>query len=226
MTLGIPGLPIGVTRSSGPPTANLAAWYRKGAGISSAAGAVSAWADQSNGAWGSLLQATGANKPQLQADGTIVTNGTTQCLATAIFASVAQPLTIYLRVKILTQPAADAYLFDGGTAGQQAVIFRTATPTQIEVFAGTSLASGVTVAGGSYASLAIVFNGAGSYARVNSTISATGNAGAGARTGLIIGANAAIGSLINAQYAEIAAYTGAPSTARDDFMQTYLNSVA
>lgn len=90
-----------------PPTTAMEAWFRKNVGITSAANAVSNWANQAaSGAARDYVQATGAAQPTLQGDGTILFDGTSDYLQTAAF-TLGQPYTRYIRFKQITWTSGD-----------------------------------------------------------------------------------------------------------------------
>lgn len=128
---------------------NLAAWFVGGVGITSAAGAISQWNDQS-GNGRHLVQATGASQPALQADGSILFDGVDDSLATGSL-SIALPITCYLLLQQVSWTGTE-WLFDAfGETNSQGVAQVTASPT-IKVTRGGvgSFATGVSLSTGTY----------------------------------------------------------------------------
>lgn len=103
-----------------------AAWFRKGIGLTSAAGKVSAWADQS-GNGRNLVQGTGAAQPSLNADGSVQTAAaSSQYMKTAAF-TLNQPTVIFL-LGAQIDWTLNNVLFDGNGAAGGALQQATSTP--------------------------------------------------------------------------------------------------
>jgi hypothetical protein len=210
------------TASSGPPSTDLAAWFAKSTGISSSGGAVSAWADQSGNAR-DLVQATGANQPALQGDGTILFNGTAHFLKTAAF-TLNQPCSIYLRFKQVTWTANDR-VFDGNASGSALMVQSGSSPA-LALFAGTgTVPSTSALAVDTWGSIAAVFNGASSVIQVSGQAAATANSGAGNPGGLTLGANGAGAQFGNIQVAGVVVYAAAHDATQRAAVFTYLDAL-
>lgn len=200
----------------------MAAWFRKGTGITSAASAVSGWADQS-GNGRDYAQATGANQPDVTASGTILFNGSSDTLKTADF-TLAQPYTRYFRLKQVTWTDTD-YIADGNTTNVGGIAQRGVTPA-IDLFAGGggAAASNTALAVGAWGSLCAVFNGASSVLQINDTTT-TGDPGASAAGGLTLGASGGGTSPSNIEVAEEIVYSVAHDATQRADVIAYLNSV-
>lgn len=205
---------------AGPPTANMAAWFRKGVGITEAASAVSAWADQS-GNGRNLVQATGANQPDVTASGTILFNGSADFLKTAGF-TFAQPCTICLRVKMVAWVLNDI-IFDGNTAASGAVYMHPTTPNVRQYAGADATANGALVAD-TWASMVAVFNGASSVLQIDST-TVTGNPGTGTMGGFTLGAGAGGTAFANIEVAEAILYGAASDASKRAEYKAYLDAV-
>ncbi len=188
-----------------------AAWFRYGLGITVVTG-VSQWNDQSGNAR-HLLQATGTAQPALQADNSILFDGTDDFLKCTGF-TLNQPETVYVLFNPVTYVNVD-YIHDGNTTDSLNCAFTAASP-QYAIFAGAFvLNNNLTI--GSYNVIASVYNGTSSVAQVNNTAPATGNAGAANAGGFLLGANANPGNFGNIQVKEaivFAAAHDAPTRAR------------
>jgi hypothetical protein len=219
--IGIPGGSMG--SGLAPTFTNMVAWYRKGVGITSAANAVSNWADQSGLGSRDLSQATAAAKPTLQGDGTILWNGTSNFLKTASFA-LANPCTIYLRMKQVTW-ASGNYVFDGNGVNSGVMAQVGVTP-QLELYNGTFVSPNTAVAVGSWTSVAAQFNGLSSLIDANGTISANGDTGIATLSGLTVGASGAgTGQFSNIQVAEIIVYNVAHTALQRSAVFSYTNTL-
>lgn len=201
---------------------NMVGWFRKGVGITSSAGAQSAWADQTGLGGRDYVQAVGANQPAVQADGTILFNGTSHFLKTPAFALV-QPYTRYLRIKQITWTLSDV-LCDGNTADSGDIWTPGVTPG-IALYAGSSAASNGALAVGAWGSVAAVFNGASSSLKVDQTAATTGNPGAASAGGLTLGAQASGAGPANIQVAEEIVYSVAHDAAAQAAVIAYLSTL-
>lgn len=184
---------------------SLAAWYRFGVGITSSNGLVSAWADQS-GNGRHLLQATETNQPALQADGSILFDGTDNYLKADAF-TLPQPTTVYLLVNPVSWAGNDV-LSDGNGAGLMAILQRTSSP-QVGLNAGAAMGN-IAPTLGIYSIIIAVFNGASSLIQRNDGSAVTGNAGLATPGGFTLATqgNAAAG-FSNIQVKEAIVYSAA-----------------
>jgi len=91
---------INVLGSLTPVTSGLVGRFMQNTGITDVANAVSAWADQS-GSGNNLVQATGANQPTKQGDGTISFDGTNDFMANTV-AGLDYKSNVMMRVRINT----------------------------------------------------------------------------------------------------------------------------
>ncbi len=188
-----------------PPSADLAAWFRKGVGITSSAGAVSVWADQSGNTGRNLAQATGAAQPALQGDGTILFNGTSHLLKTAAF-TLNQPETVYLRMKQVTWTNVD-WIFDGLGYDVGQLIQAGATPN-VELSANAGGLSSTDLAVDAWSSVVCVLNGAASLIQVDAaTVNAGATIGTGSMGGFALGARFDGTQFGNIQVAEVLIYS-------------------
>ncbi len=188
-----------------------AAWYRYGLGITVATG-VSQWSDQSGNSR-HATQGTGAAQPTLQADNSIVWDGTDDVLSTSAF-TLNQPATVYLLGQQVTWTGNDV-IFDG--AGGVSFMQQFNASPSIRLFAGSGVADNTNWTVGAYAAVASVFNGASSLIQVNNTAPTTGNAGAGNFGGFFLGANSVSSVFANVQLKEVILFAGAhdaPTRAR------------
>lgn len=196
-------------------------WARKGTGITSAANAVSNWADQS-GLGHNLPQATGASQPTLQSDGTILFNGSSHFLKAATFALI-QPFSLYLRAKpitwILNRGWTDGDAFNTGPQ----IFDTTATPT-IGLFSGAVGPTGNGAALNQWSSIAGIVNGAASVLNINGAES-TGNSGASNANGFTLGALGNGTGPANIQVAEVILYNVAHDAATRASIIAYLNTI-
>jgi hypothetical protein len=187
---------IGVSRAnnrdSGGPflenfvaSLNPVAWYRYGAGITVTGAGVSSWTDQS-GNGNHLLQGTDTNRPALQADNSILFDGTDNYLKAVAFTLV-QPETVYLLMKQVTWTAAD-YIFDGNTVNSGALRQVSTTP-RIDLFAGAqSSADNAGLAVDTWGVVTGVINGESSITMVNNTLTSNSGALSGDMSGFTLGA--------------------------------------
>lgn len=186
-----------------------AAWFRFNEGITVTGSGVSQWDDVSGNAR-HLLQGTDAARPALQADGSILFNGTSHFLKTAAF-TLNQPTTVVLVVKQVSWTINDRF-FDGNAA-LGGVLFMSATTPTIAIFAGSTAASNTNLAVGANGVVSAVFNGASSLIQVNANAATTGNAGANNMGGFTLGADGANLNFGNIQVYEAAIFPSAISAA-------------
>lgn len=201
---------------------NLAAWFRKGVGVTEATGLVSQWADQSGNSR-HLTQATDTNKPALQGDGSILFDGVDNSLVQSTF-SYAQPETIYILAKQITWTANDRW-FDSAVGGDRGIIQQFGTTPQIRIYAGAALGA-VSLTLDTYGIVCAVFNGASSVLQLNLTAPVTGNAGTDNMGSLRLGCPAtALANFGNIQVKEILMYSAAHDATTRAQVIRYLESV-
>jgi hypothetical protein len=197
---------IGVSRAnnrdSGPFLANFvaslnpAAWYRYGAGITSANGLVSAWADQS-GNNRPLLQATETNQPALQSEGSILFDGVDNQMEATFTHNL--PVTWYLLLKQITWTSTDV-ICDGSAAAVQA--FQLTASPLIRSAAGGGTPTGVSLALDTYGVLALGFNASETLIQLNNGAANASTASVNNPGGFSLGATRALGSASNIQVKE------------------------
>lgn len=194
-----------------------AAWFPFGVGITSAAGAVSQWDDQS-GNGRHLKQATATNQPTLEADGSITFDGVDNFLKCDAF-TLDQPETVYLLFKQITWTSTER-IFSGNALSSGDLVQLTSTP-QIGLFAGTAT-SLVSMTLDAYGVIAGVFNGASSSIQLNSGTPATGNCGAANMGGFTLGASGAPGGWANIQVKEVIIFAAAHDSTQRAAVIKYL----
>lgn len=215
---------VGKVRIGGillPSSTNRIAWFRKGIGITQVANAVSEWADQ-NGTSRHLLQATGANQPNVQGDGTVLFNGSSGYLKCAAF-TLNQPYTVYLRIKQVSW-VMSSRLFDGN-AVNSGLLQQHGTTPGLKAYAGADSAQNDDLAVGVWGSVCVVFNGASSVIQVGAGAAVTSNAGGSAAGGWTLGASAGGSLFSNIQVAEAILYAGADDAAQRATGIAYLNTL-
>lgn len=200
---------------------NLAAWFRYGLGITSAAGAVSQWDDASLNVR-HLKQATGAAQPALQADGSILFDGTSDFLKCDAFTLV-QPETVYFLGRQVTWTLND-YLYDGNTANTGAIIQYSASPN-ILLGAATSTAENTDLAVNTYGVVTAVLNGANSLVQVNNGTAATGDIGTRDLAGFTLGASGGGTAFGNIQVKEVIVFSAAHDATTRARVIAYLSRV-
>lgn len=200
---------------------NLAAWFAFTRGITSVAGLVSQWSDQS-GNGRHLKQATATNQPALQSDGSILFDGVDNFLKCDPF-TLNQPETVYIVFKAIVWTQTVRY-FDGNASGSGILSPDSATP-DMRIFAGSSAANNTNLAINAYGAVACVFNGASSVLQVNNTAPATGDVGVGNMGGFTVGANGANANFANIQVKEVVLYSAAHDANQRQTVINYLASV-
>lgn len=223
MGLGRLGLLAGGGRRIIDPSTlpNLAAWYRKGVGVTESGGLVSAWADQS-GNGRNLVQATGTNQPALQGDGSILFDGIDNSMLATFTRN--QPQTVYVLGKQVTWANTERW-FDGST-GDRGTLQQTTASPQIRIFAGTGMGN-ISLAVDTYGIIASVFNGANSVLQLNLGTPVTGDTGSGGdMTGFRLGSRGdGAGAFGNVQIKEILIYAAAHDATTRQKVIEYLASV-
>lgn len=200
---------------------NTVANYQLGVGLTGTTNA-SAWANQI-GAAGPLLQATGANQPAIQADGSLLLDGATDYMQAAF--TLAQPTTVYAVVNPISWTDID-YIFDGFTVATLGLQQATATPSvrQTGNLGAANANTNLTV--GAYHLFTGVWNGATSSSRVDSTAEvATGNPGTTAADGFTLGVQGSTGNFGNIQVKEIIIRKAADSAATQAEIRALLNAI-
>lgn len=183
-------------------------WPRWGKGIAIGTG-VSQWNDATPNA-NHLVQATGGAQPVLQADGSILFNGSSQYLKASAF-TLNMPETVYLAFKQVSWTLTGT-AFDGNTMNSMRLYQGNggSGSPELDIFAGT--AGPITMAAllGTYAAVAAVYNGTSSLLQVNQGPPATaaGNV-SGNGAGFTLGAHGGNLQFGNIQAREAIAFAGA-----------------
>lgn len=181
---------------------NLKLWCRQGVGITTDTG-VSQWDDQS-GNGNHLKQATGANQPALQGNGSILFDGLTHFLKADAFTLV-QPETIYLLGKQVTWTNTDR-IFDGNVINT-GLIIQTGTTPNLAAYAGSFSGQSSDLVLDTYGIIAVVFNGASSVFQIDDNTPITGDFGAANMGGFTLGANGSSLQFGNIQVKEVLIYS-------------------
>ena len=200
---------------------NPVAWFRQGQGITITGSGVSSWAD-ATGLGHHLLQGTDAARPALQADGSILFNGTSHFLKCSAF-TLNQPETVFILFKSVSWTNQD-HIYDGNTLNN-VLLYQNGSTPQLNIYAGSPTGSVTSLAVGAYGVTAAVINGASSSLQHNLNTPATGNAGAGNRSGFTLGA-AGDGSLpANIQVLEVIIFPTAHDATTRARVANYLRGV-
>ncbi len=195
-------------------------WCRQGVGITTDTG-VSQWDDQS-GNGNHLKQATGANQPALQGDGSILFDGIAHFLKADAFTFV-QPETIYVLGKQITWTSGDRW-FDGNTLNVGTMQQITATP-ELRIFAGNSVGN-ISLALDTYGVVSVVINSTSSLIQLNNNSPVTGDAGSVANMGgLTLGASGGSTDFGNIQVKEILAYSDLHDDATRQKVISFLQNI-
>ena len=184
--------------------------YAPGTGVVTGAG-VSSWPDWT-GKGHPLLQGTDAARPALQADGSILFNGTSHFLKTAAF-TLNQPTTVVLVVKQVSWTTGED-LIDGETLLSGAIQTVTSSPL-VRLRNGGVGGATVSPAVGVTGVLTAVWNGASSSLTLNRGTPTADNMATDAMGGLTLGAGGggAAGTFTNIQVYEAAIFPSALSAA-------------
>jgi hypothetical protein len=152
---------------------------------------VSQWNDQSGNAR-NVTQGTGSRQPLKVASAlnglpAIRFDGVDDFMSASF--TLAQPVTVFILYKSVTIGAASSHdvVFDGNTNAAM-TLFSQSTPTVLMYAGASGPTIGRRIADGVYARVTCTFNGAFSVLRVNGTIEAAGNVGAGTPGGVFLGA--------------------------------------
>lgn len=196
------------------------AWYMAGVGQTNVSGACSVWADQSGNSR-NLTQGTGANRPAIQSDGSLIFDGTDDYMESPAFA-LPQPFTIYLVLQQISYTDLDT-IYDSLATSFTALYQRAPSPN-INMFCVADGPSITTLSVGTTGVHTAVFNGASSLAQLNNGTAATGNPGATAMDGLTLGARNDLANFANVRVWEMIVRTGADSAAARKYFVDYLRA--
>jgi len=188
-------VPLGFIPSRLP---GLKLWCRFNQGITVTGSDVDQWDDVS-GNENHLKQATALDKPQKQADGSILFDGIRQFLKADAFTLV-QPETIYILFKQITWVNTDR-VFDGNIISGGTLQQTSATP-QLRIFSGSAVGN-VSLALDTYGIISSVFNSTNSVIQLDNNTPVTGDAGTNNMNGLTLGANGGNTGWSNIQVKEI-----------------------
>jgi hypothetical protein len=136
-----------------------------------------------------------------------------------------QPITVYMRVKLIAQSGAYQIMFDGNTADSQDFYVKPSSGT-LGQYAGTLADSDATALSiGTWASVAAAFNGASSLCQNEASVGSAANAGASNAGGITFGANGG-GSTqrANIQVAEAIVYSAAHDASTRAAVIAYLDT--
>lgn len=205
----------------------LAAWYRADLVVESG-GAVSQWTDRSGNGY-HLTQATGTLQPSLVTTGGpndqpfIRFDGVDDYLRNATGLG-AQPTHMFLVcVMSRSAPGTALTVTDGGATNTRR-IYNPTNATTINMFAGAVLSRAGAASGATWQVIEALFNGESSKLRTHGTAYATGDAGAGSDTGLVIGAIGGLTSWADCDVAESIVVAGALSDGDADATMSYLTA--
>lgn len=217
----MPAVVPGIYQGLLPAVLGSAAWYRAGIGQTDAgSGALSAWADQS-GNGRNLLQGTGANRPAIQADGSVLFDGIDDYMQTAAFVQ-GQPFTVYLVFSMNT--AGTGVIFDRltGSPATSALVYNNSA-TSLEMFCTASGPQSAIVTNTPLV-LTAAFNGASSLLQSNSGTAGTGDPGPTGLDGLTLGARNDLAVFGAIRVWEMIIRNGADSEATRLQFQQYLKN--
>lgn len=198
--------------ASGPIEANRVVWYRKNLGRST-----TQWDDQSGNARHLALTGT----PTVNGDGSMGFDGVDDRGTNAAL-TLAQPLTIYLRVKMVVW-AAGLVMMDADAFGNRQFAMGSSTP-QVSMIGSLTIGpvTGMTV--GAYASICLLFNGASSVLRVNGTETA-GDIGTSSDSGICFGSNRSSGAFSNIDLMEAIGYSVAHNAGQRTSQIAYMDTL-
>jgi hypothetical protein len=206
----------------------LAAWFRADTGVVHDEGVVSQWQDRSGNGY-HLTQATEALRPSLVTTGGpndqpfLRFDGVDDYLRNATGLG-AQPTHMFIVcVMSRTAPGTALTVTDGGTTNTRRINNPNATTT-VNMFAGANLPRTGAASGATWQVIEALFNGASSKLRTHGTAYATGDAGAGANTGLVIGAIGGLNGFADCDVAELIVVAGALSPDYSDATLAYLTT--
>ena len=192
-------------RSLGP-----AAWFLKGQGQTVTGSGVSQWDDLS-GNGRHLLQGTDSARPALQADGSVLFNGTSHYLKCNAF-TLNQPEWVVWVGKQVSWTNGDIFC-DGNATGTLYINQASSSPniTASANNSTTTVGLNAGLAVGSVGVVSAVFNGASSSLQVNRAAAVTGDVGAGNAGGLTLGARASGSANSNISTSELIVFPFAPT---------------
>lgn len=198
-----------------------AAWYRMGRALTvGAANAVSQWSDSS--AMGRhILQATGANQPILQTDGSLLFDGSNDFMQATF--TLVQPTTVYMLLKQITWTSGDVFC-DGLTLTSGNIIQTVGTPS-LSISAGSTACANTGLALNTYGILTAVFNGAASSLAVNKGAPVTGSAGTTAMAGFTLGGDGNGANNGNMQIKEVIVFPVAHQQTQQYQVINYLSMI-
>jgi hypothetical protein len=203
---------------------NLVAWYRYKTSILSDVNGVNTWKDIS-GMGNDLLQSVISSRPQLQSDGSIHFNGTSQYLR-AVF-GLSQPSTVYF-LGSQERGAASGIIWDGSTddsmALQKAFLVLN-NDNSVSIRSPNQVADNSGWPFNTEAVICAVFNAANSLLRINN-LTTTGNPGSSAANGFTLGVLGGLGGFFgNFKVKEIAIFSVAHDTSTQNTVMGYLSHV-
>lgn len=156
---------------------------------------------------------------------TIILDGINQYGQTGAYASLQQPLTIYLAIKVLTY-AADKTIIDGsnGGVGNQCRWYMTGDSPKYSFYGGAGLASFNTDLTDGWHIVRIIHNGASSSTRLDENSPLAGDAGANNMSQFLLGRYGyGAGQYPNIEIACILVYAGSVSAGTDTKAMKYIN---
>lgn len=196
---------------------NLAAWYRFNTGITQAGGFASAWADQS-GNGRNLVQASGANQPSVNPDGSLLFNGTSQTMR--VLFTLPQPATVCVLAKPISWTSQDR-LWSGAGGASWPRVQQTASNSTVQ-YANTSGTAAVAYTNNVYSVFLGVANNTASIISINNT-ERTGGSGTTALDGFTLCASGLGGAAFgNFEVKEVVVYSFALNLWQRRLMTRYL----
>lgn len=180
-------------------------WCRYGQGITVTGSGVSQWDDVS-GNGNHLKQATDANRPSKEADGSILFDGIAHFLKADAF-TLPQPVSVYLLSKEVTLTINDIVL-----CGENAGVYvqQTASPTGLAINPGTTASSNnASYSADTYSIFSFVFNNTASLVQIDNGSPVVGGAGTTALGGITLGARSTPSLYSNIQAKEVLVFSEA-----------------
>jgi hypothetical protein len=182
-------------------------WYRKGTFHDAGGGLADIWPGALNAR--DLLQATGANQPLIQVDGSALFDGIDDFLKSAAIAALVQPCTIASVLNIVSWTISDT--IHDGAASSTGKLYQSGVSPNLRITSDGVL----NVDGnpdpplGTWVVMFACFNGANSYIGLNANAPVVGDAGAGNMLGFTLGGRAGAVNAANFYAKEIGIYGGA-----------------